>query len=250
VNVSGQGDGPIHQAATDHPIVGDLANDTSTNSNAASAEQIYSPFTEVTLANTNDFIKFTGEVKIQGAVVSAIDSGTPRTQFRFGLFEDNGSANNTGWRGYLMTNSHGNGSPNGSISRKNNTNTSNPMSTTGATSLASTPGNGTPFQDDTFSLSMTITRLANGDLNIAGSITGTPAVTNFSQSLSGVSPAASVGSYTFDRLAFLLGGNLNADRGAFSRLRITSNLIVPEPGSLVLALVAALGLAAFRRERG
>jgi hypothetical protein len=185
---------------------------------------------------------------IQGTVNSVASSGTPRTQFRFGFFQDNGSAGNSGWLGYLMTNSHGNGTPAGSLSRKNTGNTSTYLSTTGATSLAATNGNGTVFNDDAYALAMSIERQANGDLAISGSITGT-ATTNFSQSLSATATAASVVTYTFDRLGFLLGGNLDADRGAFSDLQISSNLI-PEPTSFTLVLLSTIwGVIVRRRAR-
>jgi hypothetical protein len=163
------------------------------------------------------------------------------------LFKDNGSANNTGWLGYLMTNAHGNGTPAGTLSQKNIANTSTYLSTTGATTLASTNGNGSPFNDDTYALSLSIARAANGDLNLSGTIAGT-ATTNFTQSLNATVAAANVVTYAFDRLGFLLGGNLDADRGEFSNLQITSNLI-PEPSTLALIGLCAVFGGLTRRRR-
>src|SRR4029078_9590993 len=132
---------------------------------------------------------------------------------------DNGSAGNTGWLGYLLTNTHGSGTPAGSISRKNTVNTITYLSPTGATSLTSSNGNGTVFNDDTYALAMSIERQANGDLAISASAPGT-ATTSFSQSMGATATAATVVTYTFDRLGFLLGGNLDTDRAAFSDLQI------------------------------
>lgn len=244
----GQGNGPITDANTNHPIVGDAVDDPGASSNAADGEMFHSPFQSITLANAGDRIDFTGTMLLQGSINSVASSATPRTQFRFGLFQDNGSAGNTGWLGYLSTNTHGNGTPAGSISRKNTGNTSTYLSTTGATSLTSSNGNGSVFNDDTYALVMSVERQANGDLAISASITGT-AATNFSESLSVTATAATVVTYTFDRLGFLLGGNLDTDRAAFSDLQVSSNLI-PEPTSVALLVLSTIwGVFVRRRAR-
>jgi hypothetical protein len=221
VNAVGFPTGTIMDGTTNNPIVGDAVDDPSASSDAAKNAEVYSPFPDVTLAQAGDTITFTGSVLLQGTVNSAATSGTPRTQFRFGLFQDNGDANNNGWVGYLMTNSHGNGTPNGSLSRKPSGNTSTFLSTNGATTVLSTPGNGTVFNDDTYALSLSIQRLATGDLQLSSSITGT-AATNFTESFSGTDPAATVPSYAFNRLGFLTGSNLGADRAAYTSLTVTT----------------------------
>jgi hypothetical protein len=223
VNAFNQGNGPINDASTNHPIIGDLVDDPNTNSNAADGEMFHSPFPAVALAD-GDKLTFTGTVLLQGTINSPATSGNPRTQFRLGLFQDTGSADNTGWPGYLMTNTHGTGTPNGSISRKPIGNTSAYLSTTGANTLTSSGGNGTPFNDDTYTLSFSIERLTGADagaLQITGSITGT-ATTNFSENLTFKDLNGSPPTYTFNRLGFLLGGNLDADRGAFSDLVLSA----------------------------
>jgi len=233
VNAVGFGDGPIHFPDTNSPIVGENPNDPDFGVNDADQEMIYSGFTPMTLANSGDKIVFTGSVELAGTINSPATSGTPRTQFRFGLFKDDGNGDDLGWVGYLLLNAHGNtGTPNGGLTRKNvgNNNVflsnSNPAGgPINANSLISAPGNGTVFNDDTYALNMTIERIG-ADLNISGSITGT-AATNFTQSLTVTDTAAStLGTYQFDRLGFLTGGNLDADRAAYMNLDVT---FVPAP---------------------
>ena len=64
VNAPGQGDGPITDANTNHPIVGDAVDDTGTNSNAADGEMFHSPFPSITLASAGDRIDFTGTTRV------------------------------------------------------------------------------------------------------------------------------------------------------------------------------------------
>lgn len=213
-SATGQGNGPITQEDTSSPIVGDGT------ANSADAEMFDSPFPAITLTNPGDKILFTGTMQLVGTINSPATTPNPRTQFRFGLFEDDdGSTDDIGWLGYLMTNAHGTGTPQGTISRKPSGNTSTYLSTTGANSLAATQGNGTVFNDDTYALSLSIERNGVGDLSLSGSITGT-AATNFTQVLSAVDLAATVPTYTFDHLGFLLGGNLDTDQAFFTNLDV------------------------------
>ncbi|MGB7158738.1 MAG: PEP-CTERM sorting domain-containing protein [Tepidisphaeraceae bacterium] len=238
----GQGDGPITNANTASPTVGD------NTSNSAAGEMIDSPFPAITLANTNDFISFTGSVTLAGTVNSAATSATPRTQFRFGLFGgDEAGLDDNGWVGYYMSNKHGNaGTPAGTLARKSVGNTTIYLSATGQTALTSVQGDGTAsslFHDATYAMTLLITRSGN-DLIVSGQLTGS---NGFLQSLNSTDTAAGTnGTYTFDHLGFLLGGNLGTDQAVFSNLTISTN--VPEPIS-----AAALGfvgvLVCLRRRR-
>jgi hypothetical protein len=248
-NAPAQGDGPIHFNNTNFPIVGDLVDDPVTNSNTADGEMFDSPFPTITLANPGDKIKFTGNVRLQGTVNSAATSGTPRTQFRFGLFDgDEVGPDDNGWVGYVMTNRHGNaGTPAGSITRKNVGNTNVYLSTTaGASSLVSQQGDGTAaslFQDSLYAMAMTIERIGN-DLQISASLTG---ANGYSHVLNVLDTSAStLGTYTFDHVGFLLGGNLDTDRAVFSNLTIA----IPEPASWLLGIVALMGGVFARRRHG
>jgi hypothetical protein len=233
VSVINQGDGPIHDPDTDHPIVGEQVEDPDTSLNFADGEMIQSPFTPITLTNTGDKIVFTGTVDLEGTINSPLSSGTPRTQFRFGLFDgDADPPDDTGWVGYFMHNKHGNaGSPQGVLAVKPVGNTSAPLSVTGQTTLQAQQGDGTAaslFNDGNYNMMLSIERNAAGELLLNSSIIGfgfrndgvTP--NEFSQIMSGTHTTASTtGTYVFDRLSFLMGGNLDTDRAAFSALDVT-----------------------------
>lgn len=235
INATGQGDGPIMNANTASPTVGDGS------TNSASGEMFHSPFAAITLANSGDKAIFTGSVTLSGTVGTA--SG-PRTQFRFGLFKDDGDGDHLEWVGYYMSNSSGTGTPSGVLTRKPVGNTSVYLSVTGqSTAFASTMGNGVNFTDDTYTMNLTIERSGN-DLLLSGTLSG--ATNGFTQSLSGTDTTAStLGTYSFDRLGFLAGGNLAADQAQFSNLDVT---LVPEPATWALGL-AGLVVALIVRHR-
>ena len=101
---TGQGDGPITYG-TGTVTVGNGT------SNSADGEMFSSPFSPITLAFNGDKIIFTGTMQMIGSVNSAVTSGTPRTQFRLGLFNGVNTGADLGWLGYFMTNTHGTGTP-------------------------------------------------------------------------------------------------------------------------------------------
>jgi hypothetical protein len=237
VNVVNQPDpliaGPIWDANTNHPIVGDDV-ELPDNSNFADQEMVYSPFSLMTLTNPGDKVVFTGTVDLEGTLNSPPTSGNPRTQYRFGLFKDTGNDvdADTGWIGYYMSTKHGNaGTPAGTLALKPALNTSTPLSVTGQTVLTSAQGDGTDaslFNDGNYAMNMTIERDINGELHVSATLIGfgfrndgvTP--NTYSHGLSATHiDAATAGTYQFDRLVFLSGNNLDTDRMAFSDLDVT-----------------------------
>jgi hypothetical protein len=90
-----------------------------------------------------------------------------------------------------------------------------------------------------------------------------PVVANeFSQIMSGTHTTASTsGTFTFDRIGFLLGANLGTDRAAFANLDVTftpgasgsgtlaGGFGVPEPATFVLLAIAAAAIAIVSRRR-
>lgn len=323
-NAVGFGDGPYSTTTSNSFVLGEDPDDPNINSNWAQQEMIFSPLAQsLTLANTGDKIVFTGSVALSGTINSPANGGSPRTQFRFGLFQSNASTNQTGWVGYFMHNKHGNsGSPQGVLAVKPVNNTTVFLSTTGQLTLQAQDGDGTAaslFNDGTYNLMMSIERNSAGELVLNSSIIGVgnrpgaaatagdfngdgfvnaadyvawrmggplvndtppdgagpedylawranfgqgPAPNQFSQIMSATTGATTsaptTGTYTFDRLGFLLGMNLQADRAEFSNLDVTftagalgsadGNSLVPEPATITLFALAAL-VAVGRRRR-
>jgi hypothetical protein len=216
-NAVGFGAGPITNGNTSSPTVGDGSPD------SAAQEMIHSPFPEITLANSGDKIVFTGSVTLTGTINSPANEGNPKTQFRFGLFDgDAEGSNDNGWVGYYISNRHGNaGGSSGVLALKPEGNTSAYLSAAGQSVLASVGGDGTSaslFHDGTYSMTLQIERSGN-DLVVYAELEGS---NGFTQSLIATNTtAATLGTYTFDRLGFLLGDNLDADQAAFSNLLVT-----------------------------
>ncbi len=217
VNAIGFGNGPISEANTSSPIVGNGTSDSATQ------QMIHSAFPEVTLARSGDKIVFTGSVTLTGTVNSPLSSGSPKTQFRFGLFAgDSAGPDDNGWVGYSMSNRHGTSSGSGgTLARKPVGNTSAYLSTAGQNSLGTQAGDNTSaslFNDDTYYMNLTIERSGN-DLVISATLDGS---NGFTQSISATdSTAQTQGTFSFNRLGFLLGMNLAADQATFSNLLVT-----------------------------
>lgn len=221
-NAAGQGNGPIHDADTNSPIVGDLVDDPNTSSNAAQGEMFHSAFPEITLVNSGDRIVFTGTVTLSGMLNRAANDQFSRTQFRFGLFD--GDEDDLGWTGFYMSNRHGNFGPiqlAGVIAAKPAGNTSAYLSPTGQNVLLPMQGDGTVasmFHESTYSMSFTVERLP-WYVNRVG-LTGTLSGSNGFFQTPPVLLSSNQLQHTFDRLGFYVG-NLEADRAAFSDLDVT-----------------------------
>jgi hypothetical protein len=318
-NADGQGDGPFScldpnaGSCTNSNtfVVGENPDSVSFNSGWANGEMIFSPFTEMTLDSAGDKIVFTGTVTLSSTNNSPLNSATPRTQFRFGLF-DGDTFDELGWVGYYMSNKHGDpGTPSGTLAVKPVGNTSAFLSVTGQTTLTSVQGDGTEasrFNDGTYNMMLSIERNAAGELLVNSSLIGegnrvalrgdfndddlidtadyviwakggpiandvTPAevtledydtwvdlfggppLNEFSQVLSSTHTTASTtGTYTFDRLGFLTGANLGADKATYSNLDVTftaggsssGGSPIPEPSTSNLIALAALAVAGRR----
>lgn len=234
-NAVGQGNGPI-----DNSLGAGNVNVGDGTANSADAEMFHASFPNINLANPGEKIIFTGTVRLTGTAGGA--SG-PRTQFRFGLFKDDGDGDDLEWVGYYMSNSSGTGTPSGVLTRKPVGNTSVYLSVTGqSTAFASTQGNGVNFTDDTYNMSLTIERVG-ADLTATGTLTG--ATNGFAQTLTGSdTTVATLGTYQFDRIGFLLGGNLDTDLAEFTSLDVRK---VSEPATAVGLAAALLAVAARQR---
>jgi len=229
---------------TASPIVGD-------NSDLnADDEAIDAAFTAIVLANNGDRITLSGSVEILGSIDTA--AAAAAGQFRYGLFLDDvadGTTDNEGWLGYYVNNESS--GTNGSITRKPAANTSLHVSGTGGAAVGSASETLQRFDPGTYSFSLSIERV-NNDLRLTTSLAqtvdpdGPPPDYNFNLTLTDL--AASVPTYTFDRVGFLLGGSLDADQARFSNIDVTFTPI-PEPGSLGLLAAGVIGVLARGRTK-
>ncbi|MFH1497134.1 MAG: PEP-CTERM sorting domain-containing protein [Verrucomicrobiota bacterium] len=201
-----------------------------------------------TLATVGDSLAFSGSVTLDlGA------AGAGSDQFRFGLFDTNGSGDVNGWLGYFATNSGSGGNPNGRLWERKIDNTAAYFNNgvTGADERqfsagvpASTSTTST-FLSGTYDFSLALTRTADG-LSVAWSIIGTDG-TNYT--ISGVYADATALTYDFDRVGFMTGGGLNADQVTFSNVDLTYTSAIPEPASTAVLLASVAGLATLSSRR-
>jgi hypothetical protein len=208
---------------------------------AADTMALMAPFSAVTLANDGDFIKLTTSLAMANRSTTGVN--TLNTHLRFGLFDGPGApvvALDASNFGFLAQ--YANASQSHLQVFEQQTTTNDPVNATLTQIGSSALGNVTadPENDSvqganpTAAYEMTITRSA-GKLNITGSIVGGSYLSSFNVvGYTSVNyPAA--GSFTFDRVGFYLGNNVNAQDGStFNNVTVETN-VVPEPTSCLLA---------------
>ncbi len=201
-----------------------------------------------TLGTVGDSLVFSGSVTMDLGT-----AGAGSDQFRFGLFDTNGSGDVNGWLGYFATNSGTGGNPNGRLWERKADNTAAYFNNgvTGADERqfsagvpASTDSTST-FLSGTYDFSLALTRTADG-LSVAWSIVGTGG-TNYT--ISGVYADATALTYDFDRVGFMTGGGLNADQVTFSNVDLTYTSAIPEPASAAVLLASVAGLVTLSSRR-
>ncbi len=224
---------------------------------------LMAPINPVTLTNPGDFITFTTSVQFDGRTTGT-GAQALNNNLRFGVFTFNGS-------GAFSGNSHdpivfededndgifaryGNGlssTPHLTVFEKNTHPHNNPFLTAGITQIGT--GNPDVGGDSIFGTNpgvidyeITITRTGDGKLDIAGFISGGNYFSDFS--ILGHSSATypENGPFTFNRVGVYFN-NANAPTVNVIDAKVTTN--VPEPQSLVLAGIMAIGGAAFRGAR-
>jgi hypothetical protein len=188
-------------------------------------------------------LTFAGSAQLRGV------TGTDGTiQFRFGLFDVNGSANANDWLGYFAANTTISTQSGGGVYERNSPATGAFYSGTGATlasGAAATPVAGARLTNDTYSMSLSFTRATATSLSISSSMIRTTGGNNY-VSVNNYTDS-SVNSFNFNRLGFLAGSGLDADQVVLSNLSLTA---IPEPSSFAaLAGLGAIGLVASRRRR-
>jgi hypothetical protein len=227
--VSGTGDGPLSQTATNDPIVGDGT------LNSAESEAIFASISGQipALTQVGDRIILAGFVTLEG-------SASGDEQFRWGLYDVNGSSTVSGWQGYFAVNGiTGTGSD---LMERNQPNGATFWTSSSATLLATTPVAGAPFSAATYAFTLSIARSVGDQLQIDWSLVRTSGTTvyNVSSSFLDSTPSA----FTFDRVGFHLGGSLDVERAMFQDITITH---VPEPSFAGLAAAGLLWIGNRRR---
>lgn len=169
---------------------------------------------------------------------------TGSLQFRAGVFNTNGSATpGFGWLGYFVGN--GTATSSGGLYAKNTGNTAGYIVESQSSLLSSFFGEGTVLTDGMYSLvfsmertstSMIISALFERQSDGANFVT----VESYAHT-GGAAPILS----TFDRIGFLAGDGLDADRVVISNLTMT---VTPEPSRALLSCLGA-GVLILRRRR-
>jgi hypothetical protein len=207
-----QGGGPVTNESTASPTVGDGT------ANSADTDAIQSSITGISLVNVGDRITLTGSATLTGLLPNGI------RQFRWGLYDVNGSPDVNGWLGYFAT--QGSGATRGELYERKSPNTTQYFAGgTGNASVnftqGSAPGNGIGFVDGTYSFSLSVERMPNG-VQVYSAIRRASDNQDFGTvSLLDTSPLT----YDFNRVGFLIGGALDADQVQFTDIDVTFSSI-------------------------
>jgi hypothetical protein len=212
---------------------------------AADTISVMAPFAGITLANDGDFIKLTTTLTMTSRSTTGVN--TLNTHLRFGLFDGPAGpvvAADTPNVGILAQYANSN---QGHLQVfEQSTAAVDPLNSS-LTVIGQQPTNVVvdPENDSiqganpTTSYEMTVTR-SGGNLNITGQISGGNYLSTFS--IPGFNSATfpTGGSFTFDRVGFFLGNNVNAQGGStFANVVVETN--VPEPSSCLLAATLIVG---------
>ncbi len=219
----------VTNAGTASPTVGTGAE------GSADTAWLQASFTTISLPSEGSSITLSGSATFTG--ISG--ASTLRDMFRIGLYDVNGSANDTGWLGYFATN--GDAAQGGRIYERINPNTASFSSSTGATTLvADATAPGVNFESgaaSTYNFSLILTRVGTGMQIDTSIIRASDSVQMGAGSFLDTTRSVS----DFNRVGFLLGGNLDVDTVQFNNITV-----VPEPSA---ALLGGLGLLALLRRR-
>lgn len=231
----GLGTPTLSNPETSSPILGDNTADDADNT------ALHAAFPSVTLA-VGDRITFSGSMQLstgEGLAPSAFAN-----EIRIGIFDHNDSTGVTGWLGYYASN------PSGTTAagvRRRNTSSAGYYSQTGTSLLGANDLADTTkiFEDATYDFALSLERTGTG-VEISLAMDNDLGYSIIPASFEDATP----GTFTFDRVGFLSGGNLNADQIQFNNLDVTLTP-VPEPSTFALLACGGLALAGcgFKRRR-
>ena len=216
---------------------------------------LMAPFSDIALANDGDFVE--GKTTLTMNTRTGTGINTLNTQLRVAILDDsvNGTLTASDFPNVGFIIEYTNVAAGGLIREQSSTTQTNPF--TSPTNI----GNGT--QDSgadsiqganpgpvIFTLKLTRN---GGKLDLSGSISGTdtvstnPYLANYTvNGYSSVTFPAN-GTFTFNRIALLLGDGVNAAHASLSDSSVTTN--VPEPMSLLLVVGMAVGCLVMSRVR-
>jgi hypothetical protein len=228
---------------------------------SVSGNTVQSGFPTVTLANVGDYVEALGAVDLtRESATQLTNPNRLNTQIRIGFFNDplppspTESAADSGYIAEYAT-----GSPAANLRELNGT-AANVFSGGANTSIIGSAGadpegdsfSGTPVAAN---FVFRLTRIAGNQVELSGRFFGTtlddPLDNNYLQvfPVTADTPNAAF-NFSLNRIGVLIGGNTDAVAAGLRNVRIRSNLIVPEPASWLLGMVALMGGVFARRRQG
>jgi hypothetical protein len=199
---------PLSNALSASPVLGNDSED------SAAMVAMYAPISgpadglpDVSLANGQ-------QVTLSGfATMSGIDSSME--QFRWGLFQESSTPINAiDWSGYMASNSAGSS---GGALRVKSAGDGTTFAQSGNALTIQSSQDGDEFIDETYHFSMTVSRF-NNEVSVDASLTSADDWTQIWDDASVASPP----SFTFNRVGFLAGSGMHANRITFSNIDVTA----------------------------
>jgi hypothetical protein len=202
---------PFSGAATSSPVIGNGA------SGSAAQVAIYADIAgdfdgeaDISLEN-GERITLTGSVTLEGIAGS-------QEQFRWGLFYENAAPTvPTGWLGYFATNS--NSTSGGNMRAKSAGNTS-VFIANASTQVLDQSIDGDPWANGTYTYTMSVSRYGSEAV-----IEASLARPGWSQQWSASTSNTSFRTFNFNRVGFLSGDGMSADRVSFSNVAVVAEAI-------------------------
>jgi hypothetical protein len=202
---------PFSGAATSSPVIG--------NGTSGSAAQVaiyadiagaFDGQADISLEN-GERITLTGSVTLEGIAGS-------QEQFRWGLFYESAAPTSpTGWLGYFATNS--NSTSGGNMRAKSAGNTS-VFIANASTQVLGQSIDGDAWTNGTYTYMMTVSRFGNEAIVEASLVRP-----GWSQQWSASTSNLSIRTFDFNRVGFLSGDGMSADRVSFSNVAVVAEAI-------------------------